>query len=179
MGCGRRLATVVRARSPMTTSNSGLRPQGHCLCNEFEMQDIMDEDDEILPPGSPNSWAVKKALFDWLAVPDYFALEVRRALSATGLTVKRVERCEPHPVWTATLRNDAGVEIPVSPRRAGSWLYRILEQNGLNIERDPIIVAPCGRSVRVSFMMFWGWSPPMTEEAPPGDAPDEAGVEAW
>jgi hypothetical protein len=134
-----------------------------------------DEDDHILPDGSPNSWAVKSALYDWLATPDYFAVEVSRALAATGLTVKHVERCEPHPVWTVTLKNDAGVEIPASARRAGTWLYRILKQNGLNIERDPIVVAPRGRNVRVSFMMYWGWAPPVVEEMPPEELLDEVG----
>jgi hypothetical protein len=134
-----------------------------------------DEDYEILPPGSPNSWAVKKALYDWLATPDYFEVAVRRALAATGLTVNHVERCEPHPVWTAILKNDAGVEIPASARRAGTWLYRILKQNGLNIEREAILVAPRGRNVRVSFMMYWGWAPPIVEEMPPEDLADDDG----
>jgi hypothetical protein len=125
--------------------------------------------DEIVAEDAPYVGDVKFALLDWLRTPDYVETEVTRALADTGLVVRRIERLNTHPVWTIRFSNLKGVEIPVSARRAASWVRGFFRQHRLDVPADSILVIPKGRSVCISFILHWGFALEPPEDVPPDD----------
>lgn len=124
--------------------------------------DLMDEN-------GPNPGELRIAMLAWLNAPEYVEATVRRALAASGLVIRRIERLTTHPVWSVTCINPSQVQIPESPRRAATWMRGFLRQYQLDVAADAINVVPDRRSVHVGFVMYWGFHPEPVEEVPLDD----------